>query len=190
MALRWVLRWIGKEPVEPAHLVRIVQTNIDLDQKWDAVTKSSLLDELAKLSVPSEPRQRNAPSDSVRLILWPETPAAFYFNHDADFRRRMQSIATAAGAYFFFGFVDFRPRSGGDTERDPYNSVAMLSPDGRAISQYDKIHLVPFGEYIPYQNSLLLRGQDLDRSGKFQAWGPRGCYASGQPEFGRYICLL
>ena len=160
--------WIGKQPVEPVHLVRIVQTNIDLDQKWDAVTKSSLLDELAKLSVPSEPRQGNAQSDSVRLILWPETPAAFYFNHDADFRRRMQNIATAAGAYFFFGFVDFRPRSGGDTERDPYNSVATLSPDGRAISQYDKIHLVPFGEYIPYQTLFFFVDKISTEAGNFQ----------------------
>ena len=47
--------WMGKQPAEPVHPVRIVQTNIDLDQKWDAVTKSSLLDELEKLSVPSEP---------------------------------------------------------------------------------------------------------------------------------------
>ena len=50
---------VGSEEglVKPTHLVRIVQTNIDLDQKLDAVTKSSLLDELAKLSIPSEPRQ-------------------------------------------------------------------------------------------------------------------------------------
>ena len=61
------LHWMGKEPVELAHRVRIVQTNIDLDQKWDAVAKSSLLDELAKLSVPSEPGQGTTRSDSVRI---------------------------------------------------------------------------------------------------------------------------
>ena len=159
---------MGKEPVKPVDPVRIVQTNIDLDQKWDTVTKSSLLDELAKLSVPSEPRQGNTPSDSVHLILWPETPAAFYFNHDPDFRRRMQNIATAAGAYFFFGFVDFRPRSGGNAERDPYNSVAMLSPDGRAISQYDKVHLVPFGEYIPYQSLFFFVDKISTEAGNFR----------------------
>ena len=110
----------------------------------------------------------SAQSDSVRLILWPETPAAFYFNHDPEFRRRMESIATSAGAYFFLGFVDFRPRSSGSAERDPYNSVAMLSPDGRAISQYDKVHLVPFGEYIPYQSLFFFVDKISTEAGNFR----------------------
>ena len=159
---------IGKEHREPAHLVRIVQTNIDLDQKLDAAARASLLDELAQLSIPSEQGESDPQSDSVRLILWPETPAAFYFNHDRDFRRRMESIATSAGAYFLFGFVDFRPRSNGDAERDPYNSVAMLSPDGQGISQYDKIHLVPFGEYIPYKSLFFFVDKVSTEAGNFK----------------------
>jgi len=183
------LRWMGKEAVEPVHRVRIVQTNIDLDQKWDEVTKSSLLDELAKLSVPSEPRQGNSSSDSVHLILWPETPAAFYFNHDPDFRRRMQNVATAAGAYFFFGFVDFRPSASGNTRQDPYNSVAMLAPDGRAISQYDKVHLVPFGEYIPYQTLFFFVDKISTEAGNFKP-GNRVVVAplDNQRSAGTFVC--
>ena len=162
------LGWVGREPTKSAHLVRIVQTHIGLDQKLDAVTKASLLDELAELSIPSEPRELSAQPDSVRLILWPETPAAFYFNQDPEFRRRMESIATSAGAYFFLGFVDFRSRSGGNAERDPYNSVAMLSPDGHAISQYDKVHLVPFGEYIPYQDIFFFVDKISTEAGNFR----------------------
>jgi apolipoprotein N-acyltransferase len=168
LALTLGLGWIGRTADKPTHLVRTIQTNIGLDQKLDAVTKSSLLDELAELSIPSEPRELNAQPDSVRLILWPETPAAFYFNHDPEFRRRMESIATSAGAYFFLGFVDFRPRSSGHAERDPYNSVAMLSPDGRAISQYDKVHLVPFGEYIPYQSLFFFVDKISTEAGNFR----------------------
>jgi apolipoprotein N-acyltransferase len=160
--------WIGKEPGKATHLVRIVQTNIDLDQKLDRVTKSSLLEELAKLSIPSEERETDPKSDVVRLILWPETPAAFYFNHDHEFRRRMENIATSARAYFFLGFVDFRPGPTGGTERDPYNSVAMLSPDGRAISQYDKLHLVPFGEYVPYQDLFFFVDKISTEAGNFR----------------------
>jgi apolipoprotein N-acyltransferase len=168
LALTLGLGWIGRTADQPTHLVRIVQTNIDLDQKLDAVTRSSLLDELAKLSTPSEPRQGNTRSDSIHLILWPETPAAFYFNHDPEFRRRMENIATAADAYFFLGFVDFRRRPSGDAERDPYNSVAMLSPDGQAISQYDKVHLVPFGEYIPYQSLFFFVDKISTEAGNFR----------------------
>ncbi|HEU0004941.1 MAG TPA: apolipoprotein N-acyltransferase [Terriglobia bacterium] len=158
----------GKEYREPTHLVRIVQTNIDLDQKLDAAARASLLDELAQLSIPSEPTESNPQSNSVRLILWPETPAAFYFNHDRDFRRRMENVAASSGAYFLFGFVDFRPHSKGGSERDPYNSVAMLSPDGRTISQYDKIHLVPFGEYIPYEQLFFFVEKISTEAGNFK----------------------
>jgi apolipoprotein N-acyltransferase len=160
--------WTGREPGKATHLVRIVQTNIDLDQKLDAVTKSSLLDELAKLSIPSEQPQMDAGSDVLRLILWPETPAAFYFNHDPEFRRRMENIAISTRAYFFLGFVDFRPRSSDSAERDPYNSVAMISAEGRAISQYDKVHLVPFGEYIPYQNLFFFVDKISTEAGNFR----------------------
>jgi apolipoprotein N-acyltransferase len=160
--------WTGREPDKATHLVRIVQTNIDLDQKLDGVAKSSLLDELAKLSIPSEEPQINATSDGVRLVLWPETPAAFYFNHDDEFRQRMENIATSARAYFFLGFVDFRRPSGGEAEKEPYNSVAMISPEGRPISQYDKVHLVPFGEYIPYQNLFFFVDKISTEAGNFR----------------------
>ena len=181
--------WIGKEPGKATHLVRIVQTNIDLDQKLDRVTKSSLLEELAKLSIPSEERETDPKSDVVRLVLWPETPAAFYFNHDHEFRRRMENIATSARAYFFLGFVDFRPRPTGGTERDPYNSVAMLSPDGRAISQYDKLHLVPFGEYVPYQDLFFFVDKISTEAGNFRP-GDRVVVTplDNQRSAGTFIC--
>jgi len=181
--------WIGKEYREPAHLVRIVQTNIDLDQKLDTASRTLLLDELAQLSIPSEQGGFNPQSESVRLIIWPETPAAFYFNHDRDFRRRMQSIATSAGAYFLFGFVDFRPHSKGGSERNPYNSVAMLSPDGRAISQYDKIHLVPFGEYIPYEQLFFFVDKISTEAGNFKP-GDRVVVAplDNQGSVGAFVC--
>jgi apolipoprotein N-acyltransferase len=181
--------WIGKESGKPAHLVRIVQTNIDLDQKLDAAGKSSLLDELAQLSIPSGQPDVSTQSRSVRLILWPETPAAFYFNHDREFRRRMEDIASSAGAYFVFGFVDFRPHSNGGAEKDPYNSVATLSPDGRAISQYDKVHLVPFGEYIPYQNLFFFVDKISTEAGNFKP-GNRVVVTrlEGQHSIGTFVC--
>ena len=160
--------WSNTRPAKPVHRVHIVQTNIDLDQKLDAANKVSLLDELAELSIPRDQQEIGAQLESVRLVLWPETPAAFYFNHDREFRSRMERIATSAGAYFLFGFVDFRPRSDDSGEKDPYNSVAVLSPTGRTISQYDKIHLVPFGEYIPYAQLFFFVDKISTEAGNFK----------------------
>ena len=156
----------GGEYSNPDQLVHIVQTNIDLDEKLDGAGREALLNDLAQLSLPLE---RSKPqSKLVQVVLWPETPAAFYFNHDPDFRRRMEDIATSAGSYFFFGFVDFRKSQSGSTKRDPYNSVAMLAPDGRMISQYDKIHLVPFGEYVPYENLFFFVDKISTEAGNFK----------------------
>lgn len=179
--------WLDTTQSPPDHRVHIVQTNIDLDQKLDPPTRASLLDELAQLSVPS--KRLNAESKSVLLILWPETPAAFYFNHDRDFRRRMESIATSAGGYFLFGFVDFQARANNDPRQDPYNSVAILAPDGRAISQYDKIHLVPFGEYIPYQSLFFFVDKISTESGNFKA-GNRVVVTplGNQRSLGTFVC--
>lgn len=181
--------WTGEKHTEATHLVRIVQTNIDLEQKWDAASKASLLDELTSLSVPSTERQVKPQSEPVRLILWPETPAAFYFNHDIEFRRRMEKVAASSGAYFLFGFVDFRPGSKSSSQRDPFNSVALLSPEGKTIAQYDKIHLVPFGEYIPYEQLFFFVNKISTETGNFKA-GSRVVVSKldNQRALGSFVC--
>jgi len=143
--------------------VRIVQTNINLDQDWSAQHRNELLNEVANLSV----KQLTASSVAPSLILWPETPAPFYFNDDADFRCRMERIATSSNAFFLFGFVDFRPSSESPLHRVPYNSVALLGPQGTFVSQYDKIHLVPFGEYIPYSSLFFFVNKISTEVGNF-----------------------
>ena len=150
------------------HDVRIVQPNIDLGQKWDFESRANLLNELSNLSLPRAVNQARDGDESVRLILWPETPAPFYLNHDSDFRRRMQNVAAFSKRYFLFGFVDFRPSAGNGDQRDPYNSVGLISPGGEVISQYDKIHLVPFGEYIPYANLFFFVDKISTEVGNFK----------------------
>jgi len=180
--------WTRRLPESPAHIARIVQTNIALDEELDAIARLSLLDELAGISTaPMEGDIR--PPNAVRLILWPETPAAFYFNHDLGFRQHLEKIAVSAGAYLCFGFVDFRPAHGKELERAPYNSIGMLSPEGRAISQYDKIHLVPFGEYIPYERFFFFVDKISTEAGNFQP-GDRIVVTplDGQRSVGAFVC--
>jgi apolipoprotein N-acyltransferase len=187
LCLTFAFSWVDRTSSPAIHRVHIVQTNIDLDQKMDPISRASLLDELAQISVPSE--QPNAQSKSVLLVLWPETPAAFYFNHDHDFRRRMEAIATSAKGYFLFGFVDFQTRAKDDPRRDPYNSVAVLAPDGRVILQYDKIHLVPFGEYIPYQSLFFFVDKISTEAGNFKS-GSRVVVTplDNQGSLGTFVC--
>ena len=137
----------GERPDDPLS-VRVVQTNIDIEQSWETSTREQLMDELHILSVltPANPD----------LVIWPETPSPFYLNHDADFRYRMGAIARALDAHFLLGYIDF-------DDENPSNSAGVLSPSGDQISRYNKIHLVPFGEYVPLR-TILFFAESLTRN--------------------------
>jgi len=128
--------------------VRLVQTNISIDQSWKKPDSDALMNEVSALSV----------QDGIkppRLVVWPETPAPFYLTEDAEFRTRMQNIARKVGAYFLVGYIDA-------VGEGPANSAGLLNPMGEQISRYDKMHLVPFGEYIPFKQ-LLFFAESLTR---------------------------
>lgn len=148
--------------------VRMVQTNIGLDQDWSKESRQHLLNELFQLSIPDSEKEKPAEGTSFSLILWPETPTPFYFNHDQDFRDQLQGIARKANAYFLFGFVDFQDSSPAHPDGMPVNSVGVLSPSGDKISQYDKVHLVPFGEYIPYPEIFFFVNKISTEAGNFR----------------------
>jgi apolipoprotein N-acyltransferase len=126
---------------------RAVQTNISLDQPWKKPDSDQLLDELGALST----REPGKPA----LVVWPETPAPFYFNGDGDFKIRVQRMARKLGAYFLVGYIDA-------VGEGASNSAALINPQGEQVSRYDKMHLVPFGEYVPFKNFLFF-AQSLTR---------------------------
>ena len=133
---------------EESFSVRLVQTNIDIDQSWEADDRQRLMDGLHTLSVGG--------GVHPDLVIWPETPAPFFLEDDNDFRYRMGAIARALDAHFLVGYI------GLDGEAAA-NSAGVLSPSGEPISRYDKIHLVPFGEYVPLRR-LLFFAESLVRN--------------------------
>ena len=133
--------------------VRLVQTNIDIDQHWQGVEATVLLDELHSLST----RDGIGPD----LIVWPETPAPFYLRLDNEFMRRTSAISDELDAHFLLGYIDQRGSS-------LTNSAGLLSPDGRQISRYDKLHLVPFGEYVPFKKILFFVKSLVRNVGNFE----------------------
>lgn len=152
IAVAWVLPIIGETHASESIPVRIVQTNISLDQSWDQHSGSVLLDEIERLSIGS--RQLEG------VIVWPETPAPLYIEEDATFRARVARIAQAADSYFVLGYV-------GTAGEGSANSAAVISPQGRMISRYDKMHLVPFGEYVPLKRLLFFAEKMVRHVGDF-----------------------
>ena len=113
--------------------VRVVQPNIDTETDWTPETLALLQQRMVMLSEPA-----NAP-----LIVWPEAPAPFYPTTDS-FRKYMGDLARAAQTPILMGGVGRTPTG------DPLNSAFLFEKSGQlSAERYDKIQLVPFGEYIP-----------------------------------------
>jgi apolipoprotein N-acyltransferase len=113
--------------------VRVVQPNIDTEADWTPETMALLQQRMILLSEPA-----NAP-----LIVWPEAPAPFYPTTDS-FRKYMGDLARDAQVPILMGGVGRTPNG------DPLNSAFLFEKDGGlSTERYDKIRLVPFGEYVP-----------------------------------------
>jgi apolipoprotein N-acyltransferase len=110
----------------------LVQPDIDTEMQW---THESLLRVEKELAILSH-------SPGSRLVIWPEVPAPFYPN-DPAFRDYVAGIARTEKTYFLFGGVAY------NEARAPLNSAFLIDPGGAMIGRYDKINLVPFGEYVP-----------------------------------------
>jgi len=87
------------------------------------------------------------------LVVWPEAPAFSFEESDPRFRQTMASLARAEQSTFVVGGIG-TDISATDNTIDYYNSAMIFGADGARIGRYDKIHLVPFGEYIPFKNLL------------------------------------
>jgi apolipoprotein N-acyltransferase len=119
-------------PAAGSQKALLVQPNIDSEMQW---TQDNLRDTEQKLALLSR-------ASGADIILWPEVPAPFYAG-DAAFRDYAAGIAQTSETPFLFGAVGFTP------QREPLNSAVMLNPSGKIVDRYDKINLVPFGEFIP-----------------------------------------
>ena len=114
------------------------------------------------------------------IIVWPEVPAPFYYSEDAEFRGYVNNLARTAQAYVLFGEVAHTP--GGA----PLNSAALVSPEGTLVSRYDKVNLVPFGEFVPWP--LGFANKISTEVGDFAAGSRVVVSPVGNHRLGTFIC--
>ncbi len=121
----------------PAQAVAtVLQPNINEEIEWTADSADQLQLRLISQSLDTAVKSKS------RLIIWPEAPAPLYLD-DASFRERAAGLARTSQAWFLFGAVGYTP------QHAPLNSAALISPAGEFTGHYDKMYLVPFGEFIP-----------------------------------------
>jgi apolipoprotein N-acyltransferase len=165
------------QPERIAHLVQPdFPQSMEYPYDWMAI-HSADLDNLEQLSV-----------DAARLepgpIIWPETPAPFSMQ-EALFAHRAARIALESSTDFILGTVDWKRTPAGE---QPYNSAIQLDPTGREIFVYDKIHLVPFGEFVPWRNILRFAGHITADLGEFHPGNVRSVGTLPGGHYSVFIC--
>lgn len=122
--------------------VALIQGNIDQSIKWNENFQKEALNTFENLSLQSHPTEGG-------LLVWPETALPFNFLNANDLQKQVTSLAVTTKSWFIFGAVSYLPIKG---RGDFFNSAYILSPAGENKGRYDKVHLVPYGEYVPLRN--------------------------------------
>jgi apolipoprotein N-acyltransferase len=122
----------------------VIQGNIDQAQKWDP--RFQVLTTVKYRNLSLQPSIKGAD-----LVVWPETAAPFYFTDDEVLSKMVIEGVKTADAHFIIGSPSY---AGGKEKLIYYNSAYLVAPDGQTLGKYDKVHLVPFGEYVPMKALL------------------------------------
>lgn len=123
--------------------VAVVQGNIPQVKKWDPSFRNDILNKYERLT-------REVALKHPELIIWPETSVPGFMESEPDLFNRVSKLAGEIKTPVLVG----APRE--DTEKQDayYNSAIFINEDGKIAGRYDKSHLVPFGEYVPFRALL------------------------------------
>jgi apolipoprotein N-acyltransferase len=161
----------------------LLQENLGVGSEADHETKQQMLASFTQLSLtPSVPF---VPATHSAIIVWPEAPTPFV-GSDPEFRASLSSLAHTADAPVIANAVtlgDANP----DGHYNLYNSAVFFQADGNYAGRYDKMHLVPFGEYTPYKPLFFFVGHLLDDLLFIPGTQRRLFDASGK-HYGVFIC--
>ena len=178
---------LAHPPAEPVtHSARLVQSNVPILQ-GGAWSIEYFRQTLAELTALSDQPGKGVPSPQPKLIVWPESPTPFFIN-DPSFHHTVMGIAAQTGSYVVAGSIGVQNSPGRERPSEVLNSAAVMSPAGDWVARYDKIHLVPFGEYVPFK-SLLTFAQSLTKeSGDFVPGNDRVVFVLDGHKLGTFIC--
>lgn len=135
----------------------LVQPNIDDDTEWTPELVGRTEQQLMILSMSPVLNRGH----DVNLIVWPEMPAPFE-DTDVSFTRRVAEVAKATDAPVLTGVIARAP------DGAPLNSALLMGTDGKIVSRYDKVNLVPFGEFVPWPFGMLTNKVSTE-AGDFEA---------------------
>lgn len=169
---------------DPAHreenlTTTLVQGNIDQAIKWDPAFVRSTVDRYRDLSLSAAREYKS------ELIVWPESATPFYFQDKGPLNDEVRNVAINSHAALIFGSPAYEKREDGRWHF--LNSAFLLSPEGETLGRGDKVHLVPFGEYVPLKAILPFVNKIVEGIGDFSA-GTVQTLRFGSHRLGLLVC--
>jgi apolipoprotein N-acyltransferase len=161
--------------------ITVVQGNIDQAIKWDPAFQIDTTEKYINLSLSAE---KHVPD----MVVWPETATPFYFLHDAPLSKMVIDAVAVMRKDFLIGSPSYTYEVTKENI-NYYNSAYLIDAETRIIGKYDKVHLVPFGEYVPFKRWLPFLGKMVAHVGDFKP-GIKGETLSWNKEkLGVQICF-
>lgn len=136
--------------------VGLVQGNVAQEEKWDPARARAIFVAYLQLT-------RQAAAAGARFIIWPESSTPFFFEEDRYAAEAVRAVARQLRTELLIGSDQI--------ERGPtpkyFNSAFMIGADGKTAGVYRKVHLVPFGEYVPLKDLFFFAGPLVEQVGGF-----------------------
>jgi len=123
--------------------VGLIQANIAQVDKWNDAKAGQIVERYMQMT-------RQAVAEGAELVLWPESATPFIFDEEPVGASLVRGLVASTGVPLLFGTDEIER---GETNRY-FNSAFMLDSGGATAAVYRKMHLVPFGEYVPFKNLL------------------------------------
>jgi len=162
-------------------LVVGVQPNVPMESQDDPTMKL-LLQRHLQLSIEGLAGTQTNPNTN-RLVIWPESPMNFQYSRDAELQNTVASFARANRVSVLLNSLEPAPNEGG------YNSALLINEEGRIVARYDKIRLMPFGEYVPLPRWLPGSGSVRSIVGEFTPGSSYTLMPLGALRVGVFICV-
>jgi apolipoprotein N-acyltransferase len=154
-----------------------VQGNVPQDQKWEPAQAREIFDRYVRLTVQTIGR-------GAQLILWPESATPFYFGVSGTETAELRELARRNHVAILIGSDQWEAGS----PPKIYNAAFLLQPDGSTGGVYRKVHLVPFGEYVPLKRILFFAAPLVEAVSDFSAGARVNTLPIGDSRISTAIC--
>ena len=166
----------------PELKVIAVQPNVPMEGPDDPASMNQLLNRHLELSKQGLADPSNGLEGS-RLVIWPESPMNFSYSRDSQLRDAVATLARTNHTSVLLNSLEPAPNSG------EHNSAILVNEEGRIVAQYDKIRLMPFGEYVPLPQWIPGASSVRGIVGDFTAGTKYTLMPLGDLRAGVFICI-